>query len=215
MIGGTRARAFTLLEGVIAAGLLLVLIGVGFSFMLVQTNLAKQQSAEALGNVESQQAFDRVADAIRDTVVDDVNSDFCAAAVPTETMGVLVLYPIETAAPYANLKLQVTETQRAIIDVVDAAGNRLPKIYDAAANGTGRLRFGIDTSSPLDYVPDEQIRILSHDVSRFRVIDQGGQFVRIELTLRSRRQGANGEEFQESTTAGQVAVQHFDVKTME
>jgi hypothetical protein len=207
----------TLIEAVISLTLLMVLLGVGFSFLLVQADLAKQQSSEAWGNVESQQAFDKVGDAVRDCVLDDTTTTFCAAATPTETMGKLRLFSIETANPYAfnsgDLMLQIAETKNAIIDVIDESGATLPLVYDADVSGTGRLRYGIDDD--LDGTPDTNIRILSHDVKQFRVVDLGGQSIRVELILRHRSQGRGGELFDDADTNGHISVQYYDPATME
>lgn len=225
----TRRAGVTLLEILIASSILATLIGVTLTFMHGQATLGRQQQTRAFGQAEAQRVHNSVAEILRSGVVIVAESQLCTNAL-THHFARIKLHMIDRADPFLpnpdpddplRFKLNVIETQRGIIEVLDSSGVPVAMTYDASVTGNapGRIRFGIDTND--DDVPDALIRDLASGVMRFRVIDQGtAQETRflLDISFKLRTGNASGAgvaDVESTGTTGQVLASKYDPDKME
>ena len=178
LTGGQRLtpRAFSLLEALVASSILMVLLGVAFSFMRTQMAFGNQAQRQAFGNAEAQRVFNETTRILRTAVVEHTSSTYVTTAV--EYFATIKLRPIQDPAYVVNgdeLLLDVADSS-ASLEVVDSTGTVVGQSYDSLANGndaaTLQLRLG-----------DGSVRVISRQIARFRVRNLG-DYLQVELALK-------------------------------
>ncbi|MBL4849554.1 MAG: type II secretion system protein [Planctomycetes bacterium] len=208
---GLARRATTLIEIVVAAAILASLMLVVMLSMSSQAKLGNDMQTRAYGNAEAQRVYKEVSRILRTAAVEHGTSTYTPAA--GQYYAALQFRPIRDPAYGANvagtLELIVAD-QVSVLEVVDPAGAVFPVAFDASGGATrgGRLRLRL---------PDGSTRVISHNILRFRVTNQG-DYLQIEIAFKiSTGEGPNGiEQFvnPEPVAGGQIAVLAFDVSTM-
>ncbi|HBP22003.1 MAG TPA: hypothetical protein DEA08_29990 [Planctomycetes bacterium] len=213
LTGGQRLtpRAFSLLEALVASSILMVLLGVAFSFMRTQMAFGNQAQRQAFGNAEAQRVFNETTRILRTAVVEHTSSTYVTTAV--EYFATIKLRPIQDPAYVVNgdeLLLDVADSS-ASLEVVDSTGTVVGQSYDSLANGndaaTLQLRLG-----------DGSVRVISRQIARFRVRNLG-DYLQVELALKiplgTQEGGVAAVVSPLPVASGDVAVVEYDSNSMQ
>ena len=216
-------RGFSMLEVIISATILLIMMGVSFSFLMTQTRVGKEANARAFGSNRSNTSMAVIHRVLRNGALND--GLLAQTSLASDNFGRVTFHPFRKTgknggpAGYAyDTSLQKAHKvwiepldRKEFLEVVKANGS----FFGKTETGSGTLRWSYDTTG--DGTPDKVREVLAQNVTKFRVVLTGSYLsILIERKVKtgSKQAGAaTGAEEITVVTERQILVNPLNLST--